>query len=115
MTDLPYRLSEGVMATREGILFESGDYRSSLSALVESAGSSREILGFKRMIAWHGLAKRLRYREGEPWCATQGAVIICVSGKCHRQDPLHRLAAILCDDAKAFRILYEAIEEFGDE
>jgi len=117
---LPYTLGTGVTATRDGLLFNRGDRCMSLSALVESYGTSREILGFKRLIPWHAAAKRLRYREGDPWCAVYDAgnsFIVCWPAyrELGSDLALHRLAAILCDDAEAFRVLHWCVTNQGGQ
>ena len=65
-------------------------------------------------VPWPDAAKLLQYREGEPWCVAKGEwnkskELVCGSDywpEIHEVEPLHRLAAILCDDAEAFRVLH---------
>ncbi len=108
---LPVQLSEGATATPDGILFQRGDRYTGMSALVESYATSR------RMVPWHAAAERLRYREGEPWCARYSPSAGTYNGTCSlipEDGPaLHRIAAILCDDAEAFRVLHWCVHNLG--
>jgi len=64
---------------------------------------------------WSDVAYRLRYREGEPWCA-EGDYdeIVCVRGSATAPEyTLHRLAAILCDDTTCFRVLHWCVENLA--
>jgi len=115
MSDLPYKLSEGVIATKNGLFIDN-----QREWLIDALGCAPT--GFHRdgyTIIWPEIAPYLRYREGEPWCYSFYGNVICgkpgVPEATHILYRLHRLAAILCDSAEAFRILYEAIKEFGDE
>jgi hypothetical protein len=75
------------------------------------------------IIPWPDAAERLRYREGAPWCNVMQGFrdwfpIVCKSRKENANEllfPLHRLAAILCDDAEAFRVLHWCVTEMGGQ
>jgi hypothetical protein len=104
---LPYQLTEGVTATREGLMF--GDS----SLWIKHAFADH---GF-RLVLWPDAAERLRYRDGEPWCA-EGDYdeIVCVRGSALPPEyALHRLAAILCDDVEAFRVLHWCVYILGQD
>ena len=95
---LPYELTTGVTATREGLVFD------------EPAMWIREAFEHhgRRLVEWPDAAEQLRYRAGEPWCHDSITCIFCVRADDTRDTwiGLHRLAAILCDDAEAFRVLH---------
>ena len=119
---LPYTLTKGVTATREGLWIRDGlpvatpdwfaDYR-----WWPNDATSR--------IAWPDAAERLQYREGEPWCqlsefehldiGNTHVNIVCFPGNFYTDKPsLHRLAAILCEDADAFRVLLWCVHNLGE-
>lgn len=112
---LPYTLTKGVTATWDGLVFNSilqvsaeyFDYR------------GNPTLDGPIVIKWPDVAERLRYREGEPW-ATVSDRDDDMPVACGYGDPkewggtdaaytLHRITAILCDDAEAFRVLHWCI------
>jgi hypothetical protein len=70
-------------------------------------------------LPWGETAERLCYREGEPWCYGGKDHIVC-GNETERKIlsgwvfSLHRLAAILCDDAQAFMVLHQCIQEYGN-
>jgi len=118
---LPYQLSKGVVAKQHGLVFDGW--------LVQLFGDP-DWLPFGAdgyIVSWPDAAERLRYREGEPWCmVSEPSGLFNVSPKapfCGRPSDrptdtcysLHRLAAILCDDAEAFRVLHWCVTEFGDD
>jgi hypothetical protein len=110
---LPYELTEGVIATEEGLLI-SNVKRFYLAQLLQVTSEPGEIC-----IPWPDAADRLHYRDGKPWCYEFHGSIICgksgVPKTVHILHQLHRIAAILCEDAEAFRVLHACIEEFGYE
>ena len=127
---LPYKLSKGVTATIDGIFLDDG-VRVTKDGLAEDDsvknGIYESIFSFvdgvstaylKPMIGWDEARVLLRYREGEPWASTETSSRSIVSG-IHRWGfmdsyaMLHRLAAILCDDAEAFRVLHWCVENLG--
>ena len=72
-------------------------------------------------IPWPDAAERLRYREGEPWCFAYIDEIMCVDAN-QMPDPvddytlpLHRLAAILCDNGEKFRVLHWCLHNLGGQ
>jgi len=109
---LPYTLTNGVTATREGLVFE--DTKLAMFIVDEHDDNDLEygILGAQGRlyrIPWPDAAKRLRYREGENYCDVldDGVGIHCyLPDGPSDYTKLHRLAAILCDDAEAFRVLH---------
>lgn len=129
LDNLPYELTEGVIATTDG-LHITDDL---LSRVILEAPLLPELTQWQwRLVSWPDAAERLHYREGEPWCTSSDGgftrEIVCHSAKRKpigvigfifgepiKDNPLHRLAAIICEDADAFHILYDCIEEFGDE
>jgi len=115
---LPLKLTEGVTATLEGLVFDG-----SVGWLIECVSPNRFTLGErlgKIVIPWPYAAERLRYRDGEPWCHIVihwYQEIECAPAK-KTPDPdgepyFHRLAAILCDDAYAFRVLHWCVINLG--
>jgi len=117
---LPYELTKGVTATREGLIV---DKQHALYPWVKLHGSVKVWpLDYNaqpyRVWKWPQAAKHLRYREGEPWCHVDGIAqtIECHTGRAlYLHAALHRLAALLCDDAEAFRTLRWAIHNLGEE
>jgi len=107
-----YRLSEGVTATREGL-----EFASPLMVTVEYFPYDISDIDEPVTITWPDAAERLQYREGEPWCfwhnetdTGEAVVELASHPNCRELFPtLHRLAAILCDDAEAFRVLHWCI------
>jgi hypothetical protein len=109
---LPYQLTAGVTATREGLVF--GDS----SLWIKHAFADH---GF-RLVLWPDVSERLQYREGEPWCREhqEDNSIVCEPiGDGDLFDDyggsLHRLAAILCDDVEAFRVLHWCVYILGQD
>jgi hypothetical protein len=129
---LPTQLTKGVSATREGLV-TNGYYGQIITEMTtEEWEDTYEGEGGWGLIPWPDAAERLRYREGEPWCtSSDGAFtrdIVCREGRITpsgltgfifgepiKDNPLHRFAAILCEDAEGFRVLHACIKEFGDE
>jgi len=114
---LPLKLTEGVTATLEGLVFDG-----SVGWLVESVSPNRYTLGERLgeiVIPWPEVAKRLRYREGEPWCSLLWTgfyrVIYCGTGEemVENRIRLNRLATILCNGAYAFRVLHWCVINLG--
>jgi len=114
---LPYQLTKGVTATQEGLVFTA-------EHLVESLFVGEWLSHNDWGVSWPDAAERLRYREGMGWCQLSDfehiytgdthVNIVCFPGNYHTGKPaLHRLAAILCDDAEAFGILHECVTELG--
>jgi len=111
---LPYTLTGGVTATSDGL---TGD--------VERIGRLLDLTPEREadppVIGWPDAAERLRYREGEPWCREHQHKDNSVVNEPSTEYAslfdggavLHRLAAILCDDAEAFRVLHWCVAEFG--
>lgn len=122
-----YRLSEGVYATRDGLFF-SGNMSDLLSAAVIAWDYPADhSFQCGHLFPWDTAAERLRYQEGQPWCRVKSKLDIgieCLPGSPHerlgtmphrKEKALDRFAAILCDDAFAFRVLYWCITELGEE
>ena len=118
---LPYALSKGVTAMREGL--ELTDTWELLGWLFEEDAEYCDL----NFIPWFNAAERLRYRKDEPWCLVwherrQKAnpdIIACASPEDSVSDAenaclLHRLAAILCDDAEAFRVLHWCVHNLAE-
>lgn len=106
-----YRLSEGVYATRSGLEFDP-------MIADELAGFvGGPFLVGDTLLGWRPAAKRLRYREGQPWCTAyngEDCVLVWPSRiSVGSDEPLSRIAAILCDNASAFRVLHWCITELG--
>jgi hypothetical protein len=121
---LPILLSTGVTATIEGL--EITDTATAGHFAVRHSAYG----GY--LIPWLDAAERLRYREGEPWCTSSDGSylvdIVCreprrkaggitgyIFGQPIKDNPLHRLAAILCDDADGFRVLHWCVTNLGGE
>ena len=107
---LPYQLTAGVVATKDGLRVLDAIQ---LNAIADLAGfavwKQHSRLPTTPIISWPIIAERLRYRKGKPWCAPEENDIYCGSGRVDErelQNALHRLAAILCDGAEEFRMLY---------
>ena len=128
---LPYRLTEGVTATDDGIIFYTS---AAIAMAVCSASEGNNLLNVAMPTVWRwpSAAERLRYREGQPWCtSSDGAFtrdIVCHSGKRKpsglsgyifgepiKDNPLHRLSSILCDGADEFRVLHWCIHNLPND
>ena len=108
---LPYQLTAGVTATREGLVVDRGVEIPYNATMTWYATWIDNVV----IIEWPDAAERLRYREGGPWSHTHPWDDDIMCGNTHGdygpdlEDggiALHRLAAILCDDAEAFRVLW---------
>ena len=124
---LPYTLTKGVTATREGLEIE--DMKLTMFIVDEHDDNDLEYaipggeVGVRLYrIPWPDAAERLRYREGENWAQLMNNHIVIEPGKYNPFSDLpvlHRLAAILCDDAEAFRVLHwcvtSMLQEIKDE
>lgn len=120
-----YRLSEGVYATREAFEFRTKSTSWVRAALGAEAWhelrSAEQLLNPPSgwMLMWWEAAKRLRYQEGQPcaWIAQDRDPIYCGMkvNEEWRISCLHRVAALICDNANAFRVLYWCITELGGE
>jgi hypothetical protein len=112
---LPYTLTKGVVATREGL---TGD--------VERIGRLLDLTPEREtdppIVYWPDAAERLRYREGEPYCELyigelgRTGFLRCEPPFTNPGDDciaLHRLTAILADDVEAFRVLHWCVTELG--
>lgn len=120
---LPYELTKGVTATREGLIVDPVEGASDWLTDAIGYDGAWEYYGVTAMrIAWRYVAESLRYREGEPWCIVIGdkthgidcfADGFTIPNQNRVQMVLHRLAAILCDDAEAFRVLHWYIHNLG--
>jgi len=110
---LPYELRTNVWATEYGI-----ESTSEMNALFMLKGAKltsgrktftkSDPVSRVTYLSWHEAKQLLEYRDGEPWCHDTARGILCVPSD-ETNDTwigLHRLAAILCDDAEAFRVLY---------
>jgi hypothetical protein len=129
MTDrLPYTLTAGVTATREGL--EMHDSPSPMYDIMRAMIMPEPMIqqhdAGDRIYTWpwSDVAYRLRYREGEPWCHVFMDVdgdedIVCRNiapwASVPKGSILHRLAAILCDDAEAFRVLHWCVTNLGGQ
>ena len=109
---LPCELTQGVTATREGLVFNS---------VLQIAAEYFHYRGSPTLdgpivIEWADAAERLKYKPAEPWCDVPPADMTDVDDVIQCDSPwnlpsdhgitLHRLAAILCDDADRFRVLH---------
>lgn len=131
---LPFTLTAGVTATREGLLIDASETG---SGLVRFFGSARRVVKSTirqltpydyytetaYLVLWRDAAKHLRYQEGQPWITLNSAgsegEFYCVPANAEIEDKdiesgmLHRLAAIICDDAAAFRVLHWCATNLG--
>ncbi len=110
LNQLPRQLTHGVTATREGL--EITD------TVLSMFFRERHTAYGGYFITWRYVAERLRYREGEPWCFINGSGVMVCDIYYFGQDTtvaLHRLAAIFCDNAEAFRVLRWCIHNLGGE
>lgn len=114
---LPYTLTKGVTAAREGLVIEKNAVIAQAIMLAESH-QPQIMVGMQTAFRWPDAAERLRYREGEPYCELYIGEL-GRTGFLRCEPPftnpgndciaLHRLAAILADDAEGFRILWWCI------
>lgn len=113
---LPYELTKDVTATREGLRIGIRN-QPAMASLLSAIGRSRIYTGMQTVFPWEYLKPVLRYRKGEPWCAPVGGGIVCGMTNLIDQDRdgvLLRLAAILCDDAEAFRVFHWCIHNLPE-
>ena len=116
---LPHQLTEGVTATPEGLYFSGlSDAKLVLHPAILIDDPYDGKYG-DYWLSWSGVAKRLRYQEGEPWCAVdEFGKIYCGTaiwpGRLGEL-LLRRLAAILCDNGIDFLVLHQYIKEFGND
>ena len=113
---LPYQLTTGVTATQDGL--ELSDHMQevvcAIGATLTTYCTKRDCLGYclqwKTSWDWFHVSELLRYRQGEPGIVVQGGTGYLVQSDAELiasfDFALHRLAAILCDDADAFRVLH---------
>ena len=108
---LPYWLSRYVVALTDG-----------LSGNVEDIGRLFDVTperdGDIPFVSWEDAAEALRYRDGDPWCHDYIDAIFCYDPYISPNakgvsNPMNRLAAVLCDDGNAFRVLYRCIHNLG--
>lgn len=112
---LPYVLTTGITATREGLQF-----RSPLMVTVEYFRYDIETsIDEPLTISWPDVAERLQYREGLPsimYDAMYNDIFLRESSWNFIDRPerlmLHRLAAILFDGVEGFKILYWCIHNY---
>ena len=117
---LPYQLTEGVTAAREGLEFHVSDPR---WMLVESDHDMTYSDESGKVVIYWPETELLRYRDGEPWCmvleweTSDGGLVPMIVCGTETADVyvLPRLAAILCDDAEAFRMLHWCVNNLGGE
>ena len=128
---LPVQLSEGVTAILDGLEMHASVYFAVCQFLNDMDTDAERVVGTEYFVwSWPAAAERLWYREGEPWCtSSDGAFtldIVCRSGKDTpsglsgyifgvpiKDNPLHRLAAILCDGAEEFRVLHWCVHNLA--
>jgi hypothetical protein len=136
---LPHAITEGVTATREGLVFRDSIERrydgytfweettGLLNALQQIGKLQARKNGRNGVVSWPDAAERLRYREGEPWCRPSGNGIYCAPAsestwvhfgttikRAKQFHVLHRLAAILCDTAESFRVLHWCVRNLQE-
>jgi hypothetical protein len=117
---LPYRLSSDVLATEEGLLVSTWALY-----LLEKDGpvqctekrTNTDVNTNARFwfIRWKDVVEVIRYRDGEPWCAEGDCdEIVCVRGSASAPEyALRRIAAFICDDVEAFRVLHWCVHNLG--
>ena len=129
---LPYWLTDGVVATEGGLRFidatrtvldDDGMHKETtglLNALQQLGKLQARVDGLDAVVFWYDVAERLRYCEGEPWCHDYIDAIVCYDPHTTPNakgvsNPLNRLAAVLCDDGDAFRILHWCVNNLGGD
>ena len=124
---LPHELSEGVTATRDGLwIADALRYTEHLAQFFTHTQKTATWVSYiprpyMLFVTWPDAAEGLRYRKGEPWCKAlfdQLNAIECVGTERlpRKSTPaLSRLAAILCNDADAFRVLHWCIYNLGGD
>lgn len=121
---LPYTLTKGVTAAREGLVVRTGWIQNAIDPLHKHGGAAYPRVDTSGWLySWPDAAERLRYREGDPWCGLTESddyewTMWCEIGlpNAHgREYALHRLAAILCDDAEALQVLHWCVKNLGGE
>lgn len=108
---LPHKLSKGVTATYAGLQFDAMDYQAVIAASF-FGDYGVKVPDAVIDVPWDIAFEILQYRAGEPWCFGDRILraLVCpefVPKKDYTR--LHRLAAILCFDAKAFYVLHWCI------
>ncbi len=119
---LPYTLTKGVTATRDGLVFDV-TAPVAMATCIAAEGHQSIRVGMRTTWTWPDAAERLRYREGEAFCWAHetwptsfvmqdktGADVKDFVGPA-----LSRLAAMLCDDVESFRVLHWCVGNLGGE
>lgn len=119
---LPYELSRGVTAIREGLCIDCL-HRPWLSWILNHEYirvPKEELCKDALLWPWPHAAESLRYRDGEPIVWTANDMLVTINYSEWSINHAHgialdRVSAMLHKDADGFRILYACIEELGDE
>ena len=117
---LPYELCDGVEARIKGF-FISEHHDDWLSRLMLIGGWKDRKIFDGWLFPWWQVKQVFEYKPGVPWVRFHETDInVAIEGKQYIFDnwdsehALHRLSAFFCNDAYAFRVLYQCIKEFGD-
>ena len=118
---LPYEMCDGAIADIEGLL-TTETYGTLLVGDFDEWKYEYEGDTGWGLIPWSFIAQTLQYKIDDPGIAfiedsmTSWFQIIPKDTRYYNNAEvirLHRYAAILCDDAEAFRVLYQCIKELG--
>lgn len=118
LSRLPYELTDGVTATREGIDFYVADPFWMMFHIDDD--DVRCTPDGTITLFWPDVRERLQYREGEPYAVPSGRKIVCFAAGINIVQPpewempprLSDLANMLVrGDAEAFRILHACIND----
>lgn len=119
---LPHTLTTGVVATREGLVIDAEADTPVIHALLLQ-GLSSQFAWY--VMPWPDAAERLRFVVGAPGLGLRDDdydsltfEMMKPNIRYYRSDEigrLHRLAAILCDDAEAFRVLHWCVHNLTDQ
>jgi len=120
MMQLPYTLSDGVVAREDGLEFDAYNWDAfSIAGWLFPKQDGVKAPDGTIHVSWPTVAHVCRYRKGEPWCAPLWATndILCGCDRPDHIDPaaLHKNAVILCDSAESLRVLGECIRQWGGE
>ena len=122
---LPYQLTEGVTATREGLDVHIDHWTQIINGLgLEPVIQFAITASGGRIIPWPDARRTLRFCKGKPWATVSDRdddmAIACGYGDPHEWGGidaayvLHRLAVFIADDAEAFRMLHWGVSNLQE-
>ena len=113
---LPYQLTKGVIATRDGLDMSNAAKWMMEPLAPNMCGSHR----YSWTIPWPDVSKVLYYQEGKPITWTTNTMELTVNYSSWTPNHAHgialdRISAMLTRDAEAFRVLHWCVTELGGE